>query len=189
MCWMAPGPAMSASVNVSPALISTDGETFQPLPRSRAARAPVPLIAWPPPPFAPVKFSGLIDRVFARESRLRSPTPVVSPLNGRSPRAGWASARAGLANKLDAPMAASRSRRFTESSSAWLGGNGAECSTVLSGYRLQAAGYGLLPSTFSAMTPVLITGCSSGIGAAIAARLARADWPVYATARRLDMLD
>ena len=39
------------------------------------------------------------------------------------------------------------------------------------------------------MTPVLITGCSSGIGAAIAARLARADWPVYATARRLDMLD
>ena len=39
------------------------------------------------------------------------------------------------------------------------------------------------------MTPVLITGCSSGIGAAIAARLARADWPVYATARRPDMLD
>src|SRR4029079_14379323 len=113
----------------------------------------------------------------------------VSRSNGLSPSDGWASARAGLANKLDAPMAASRSRRFTESSSAWLGGNGAEGSTVLWAYRLQAAGYGLLPSTFSAMTPVLITGCSSGIGAAIAARLARADWPVYATARRLDMLD
>ncbi len=39
------------------------------------------------------------------------------------------------------------------------------------------------------MTPVLITGCSSGIGAAIATRLAREGWPVYATARRPDMLD
>jgi len=39
------------------------------------------------------------------------------------------------------------------------------------------------------MTSVLVTGCSSGIGAAIAMRLARAGWPVYATARRPDMLD
>src|SRR6476661_2774894 len=39
------------------------------------------------------------------------------------------------------------------------------------------------------MTSVLVTGCSSGIGAAIATRLAQAGWPVYATARRPDMLD
>jgi NADP-dependent 3-hydroxy acid dehydrogenase YdfG len=35
---------------------------------------------------------------------------------------------------------------------------------------------------------VLITGCSSGIGAATAAYLAEHDWTVYATARRVDTL-
>lgn len=35
---------------------------------------------------------------------------------------------------------------------------------------------------------VLITGCSSGIGRATAERLARGDWTVYATARRLDSI-
>jgi len=35
---------------------------------------------------------------------------------------------------------------------------------------------------------VLITGCSSGIGRTTAERLARGDWKVYATARRLDSI-
>jgi NAD(P)-dependent dehydrogenase (short-subunit alcohol dehydrogenase family) len=35
---------------------------------------------------------------------------------------------------------------------------------------------------------VLITGCSSGIGEASARRLARAGWPVYATARRIESI-
>ena len=35
---------------------------------------------------------------------------------------------------------------------------------------------------------VLVTGCSSGIGAATAARLATAGWTVYATARRPETL-
>ena len=35
---------------------------------------------------------------------------------------------------------------------------------------------------------VLVTGCSSGIGRAIAARLVRAGWPVYASARRPETL-
>src|SRR5689334_22139812 len=80
---MAPGPAISPSVKVCLAAILTDGEIFQPWPSSRAALAPVPWVALPPSPLAPVKFSGLIERVFALERRDRSPTPVVMPLKGR----------------------------------------------------------------------------------------------------------
>ena len=39
------------------------------------------------------------------------------------------------------------------------------------------------------MPTVLITGCSSGIGAAIALRMAEAGWTVYATARRPESLE
>ncbi|MGH3738532.1 MAG: SDR family NAD(P)-dependent oxidoreductase [Micromonosporaceae bacterium] len=38
------------------------------------------------------------------------------------------------------------------------------------------------------MTAVLITGCSSGVGAAAARRFLRRGWPVYATARRVESL-
>jgi len=36
--------------------------------------------------------------------------------------------------------------------------------------------------------PILITGCSSGIGQALASRLGRAGYPVFATARRLEAI-
>src|SRR5690606_33625012 len=60
---MTPAESMSARVKVSPAFTSTLGETFQPCPRSRASRAPVPSVARPPPPGLPSKFSGLMERV------------------------------------------------------------------------------------------------------------------------------
>src|SRR5439155_1452949 len=66
---------MSARVKVSPGLIWTHGETFQPGPRSRAAFAPMPSVARPPWPGAPEKFSGLIDRERASDSRVRSFMP------------------------------------------------------------------------------------------------------------------
>jgi hypothetical protein len=50
MCWIAPGPAISASVNVCFDAILIEGESFQLGPRSRAACAPVPVVARPPPP-------------------------------------------------------------------------------------------------------------------------------------------
>ena len=64
---------MSATVNVLRALTRTEGDTFQVRPRSRAAPWPVPSVAMPPLPFSPLKFSGLIDRDCASESRERLP--------------------------------------------------------------------------------------------------------------------
>src|SRR5579859_2162013 len=77
---MAPGPSIAARTKVSPGPICTDGETFQPGPRSRAAAAPVPSTAIPPAPGAPEKFSGLIDRLRAPDSRHKLPSPSPRPL-------------------------------------------------------------------------------------------------------------
>ena len=65
ICWMVPGPLMSAISKVLCAATRTDGETFQPWPRSRAQPSPVPVVAIPPLPFSPVKFSGLTERDLA----------------------------------------------------------------------------------------------------------------------------
>jgi hypothetical protein len=66
-----PGPLISPRVKVCPALILTDGDIFQPWPSpaSFAICMPVPSVAMPPLPFSPVKFSGLIERDLASESR------------------------------------------------------------------------------------------------------------------------
>src|SRR5829696_9657155 len=64
-----PEPSMSAIGNVVPGAMITEGDTFQPTPRSRAAPAPVPRVALPPPPLAPPKFSALIDRVVTLRNR------------------------------------------------------------------------------------------------------------------------
>src|SRR5438876_12144703 len=58
----------------------TEGETFHFCPSSRAAFLPVPSVAIPPLPFSPVRFSGLIERVFAFESRKRLPRFRCRPL-------------------------------------------------------------------------------------------------------------
>src|SRR5438067_10526136 len=77
---MTPGPCMSPSVKVWPGAIETDGETFQPRPRSRAACAPVPSVARAPAPGAPDKFSGLIDRDLAFERRASCSRPCITRL-------------------------------------------------------------------------------------------------------------
>src|SRR5690349_1949214 len=80
MCWMAPEPVISASVTVEFAGTVMQGDIFQPCPRSRAARAPVPSVAIPALPFSPVKFSALMDRVFAPDSREILCSPIPRPL-------------------------------------------------------------------------------------------------------------
>ncbi len=82
ICWIAPGPSISATVNVVCAGMLTLGDTFHPWPSSRATCAPVPSVAMPPLPFSPVKFSALIERVLARDRRDRLPRLRCSPLNG-----------------------------------------------------------------------------------------------------------
>ena len=85
---IAPSAFMSASVNVLCAFIGTDGEIFQPCPRSLAAHealftlrvAGSPGTAIPPFPFSPVKFSGLIERVSASDRVARFPRFMPSPL-------------------------------------------------------------------------------------------------------------
>ena len=81
---------MSASVNVSPGAILTNGFTFQPLPSSRAqpdALATLRLSlsatgsASAPALRAPVKFSGLIERERASERRQSDAMSAVRPLN------------------------------------------------------------------------------------------------------------
>src|SRR3954465_6566279 len=79
---MAPGPSISARVNVDFAGTTTYGETFQPGPRSCAAFNAGPFVDMPALPFSPVKFSGLMERVFAFERRLRLPRFRSRPLNG-----------------------------------------------------------------------------------------------------------
>ena len=58
-----------------------DGETFHPWPSSRDACAPVPSVAMPARPFSPLKFSALMERVFAFDSREILWSPMPRPLN------------------------------------------------------------------------------------------------------------
>src|SRR6185503_7702309 len=60
--------------------IVTQGLTFHPCPRSLEAPCPIPVVAFPPPPLAPLKFSGLMDLVFASESRKMLFMPASMPL-------------------------------------------------------------------------------------------------------------
>src|SRR3954464_7031607 len=72
---------MSARVKVVPGSMRTNGDSFQPRPRSRAQAAAGPSVDIPPLPFAPVKFSGLIERDFAFDRRERLPRDMPRPLN------------------------------------------------------------------------------------------------------------
>ena len=71
---------MFAISKVSPGATLTLGDTFQPCPRSFAQFLPVPSVAIPPIPLAPLKFSGEIDRDWALDRRERFPRCSPSPL-------------------------------------------------------------------------------------------------------------
>ena len=69
ICWMAPGPVISASVKVACAATFANGETFHPCPSSRAGPRAGPFVDIAAMPFSPVKFSGLMDRDCAFDTR------------------------------------------------------------------------------------------------------------------------
>src|SRR4030042_5787188 len=104
ICWIAPGPSIAAIVKVSPGFIRTYGFTFQPCPRARAALAALATFglslssrrAMPALPFSPVKFSGLIDRVFASESRYKFPIFISRPL-----KRAWENTRNGINKNIN----------------------------------------------------------------------------------------
>src|SRR5215469_8112873 len=69
MCWTNPEPLISANVNVVPGSTTTNGFSFQPCPSSLASLEATPVFAMPPLPFSPVKFSGLMEKDLAFETR------------------------------------------------------------------------------------------------------------------------
>ena len=87
ICWIAPGPSISAMVMVSLGLMTIKGFTFQVWPRSRAAQDALfslrvlgrAGLAIPPLPFSPVMFSGDMERDSAFESLERFPRLVLRP--------------------------------------------------------------------------------------------------------------
>src|SRR5215211_2457332 len=91
---MAPWPVISARVNVLPGSIIMKGLIFQPCPRSRAASEALPCVAMPPLPFSPVRFSGLIEKVFARDTLYK----LLRLLSRPSYELSWAEAAKGAHN-------------------------------------------------------------------------------------------
>src|ERR1700685_4114747 len=131
ICWMAPGPVMSARVKVDRAATLTIGETFHPWPRSRAAFLAAPSTDIPPLPFSPVRFSGLIERDWASERRKRLPRLEFSPSNFSSAADAERQSETGEASKTRrrrigrmgfwgarAPSNAAR-RRFVQCGKPW----------------------------------------------------------------------
>src|SRR6185295_4295268 len=72
---------MSAMMWVVLDFITTLGLTFHPCPKSLDAFSPVPVVAFPPSPLAPLKFSGLIERGFASDNLYILLMFEPSPLN------------------------------------------------------------------------------------------------------------
>src|ERR1700720_849214 len=98
---------MSARVAVALPAILIDGETFQVRPNSRDGTLPVPSVAMPALPLAPVKFSALIERVSALERRERLPIWLPNPSKERSIFAScWLVVRAQFKLHLLTPLSA-----------------------------------------------------------------------------------